>query len=403
MKICVNDIIYAFSTALDTVEGELAGATTYHARRVATLSTYVGKHLGFGDREMMLLAAAAILHDNAVSEYVNGELTAGGTLDGARDEKKLGKHCALGEANMKSLPFYAELKDIVLYHHERADGKGPFEKLPHEIPLASRIIHLADNIDVRMDFSHIEREKYELMRKRIEAGKGKAYDEETAQAYLDCLTYDKMVAISGAGVHETLLASVPEITQEVSTEELIELSDMFAKIIDYKSPFTNRHSKGIAEKAKRMGEYYGWGEVTNKKLYFTGAMHDVGKLLVSNDILEKPDKLTTEEFKDIQNHAIGTYVIMKGMKGLEDITRWASRHHEKLDGTGYPFGLNSGDLDEKDRLLACIDIYQALVEDRPYKPGMSHEQSISIMRNMVEMNKIDGKITDDIDDCFKEA
>ena len=74
--------------------------------------------------------------------------------------------------------------------------------------------------------------------------------------------------------------------------------------------------------------------------------------------------------------------------------------HEKLNGKGYPFGLYAEDLDEKERLVACIDIYQALSEDRPYKPGMSHEECITIMRDMVQKGFIDGKITEDVNLVF---
>lgn len=75
-------------------------------------------------------------------------------------------------------------------------------------------------------------------------------------------------------------------------------------------------------------------------------------------------------------------------------------HHEKLDGTGYPFGKTGAELDHEERLMGCIDIYQALTEERPYKAGMSHSKSLSIMREMAANGAIDGEITEDIDKCF---
>ena len=86
---------------------------------------------------------------------------------------------------------------------------------------------------------------------------------------------------------------------------------------------------------------------------------------------------------------------------MEQITEWASFHHEKLNGKGYPFGKTAEQLDEKARLLACLDIYQALTEDRPYKAGMTHKKAISILREMAEKGELDSSITEDIAHVFQ--
>ena len=87
------------------------------------------------------------------------------------------------------------------------------------------------------------------------------------------------------------------------------------------------------------------------------------------------------------------------VKGFEEISEWTYNHHERLDGSGYPRGLKGDELDFNSRLLACLDIYQALGEDRPYRKAMSHEEAMSIMRQMVKDGKIDGEITEDIEKC----
>lgn len=101
----------------------------------------------------------------------------------------------------------------------------------------------------------------------------------------------------------------------------------------------------------------------------------------------------------MQTHAYYTYRILTDMD-LGDIVHWASFHHEKLDGSGYPFGKVGDELDFNDRLLACCDIYQALTEDRPYKKALSHQESIKIMREMAHQNKIDSQIVEDINRIF---
>lgn len=106
------------------------------------------------------------------------------------------------------------------------------------------------------------------------------------------------------------------------------------------------------------------------------------------------------EFVEMKTQAYATFEVLNKIPGLEDIAILASRHHEKLDGSGYPFGLKGDDLSFEEKLLAVIDIYQALTESRPYREGFSHEKSISIMEEMVEKNQLDGKFVEDIGKIF---
>ena len=93
-------------------------------------------------------------------------------------------------------------------------------------------------------------------------------------------------------------------------------------------------------------------------------------MAVGNEILEKPDKLTDDEFSTMKNHAGYTYLILSEVNDFEEIRDWAAFHHEKLNGKGYPFGKTADELNEQERMMACVDIYQALTEDRPYKKGL---------------------------------
>ena len=100
-------------------------------------------------------------------------------------------------------------------------------------------------------------------------------------------------------------------------------------------------------------------------LTVAGLLHDVGKAMNPKDLLDKPDKLTDEEFRHIKNHAFATYDILRKIKGMDEICEWASMHHEKLDGSGYPFRKTESELTHEEKLMCCLDIYQALgVTDR---------------------------------------
>ena len=178
------------------------------------------------------------------------------------------------------------------------------------------------------------------------------------------------------------------------------IADFFADIVDYKSPLTSRHSIGVAEKAAQFAKYIGYDVSDIEKMYLAGALHDIGKMAVGNEILEKPDKLTDEEFDKMKNHVGYTYLILSQVDGFEDIRDWAALHHEKLNGKGYPFGKTADELNEQERIMACVDIYQALTEERPYKKGMSHEKTCDILDEMAEKGFVDADISRKMRDCF---
>ena len=162
------------------------------------------------------------------------------------------------------------------------------------------------------------------------------------------------------------------------------------------------HSIGVAKKAAALAEHLGYDRLDIQKIYLAGALHDIGKMAIGNEILEKPGRLTDEEFSKMKNHAGYTYMILSEVEDFEEIRDWAALHHEKLDGSGYPFGKTAEELNEPERILACVDIYQALTEDRPYKQGMTHEQACGILEDMAQKGWIDARITGQVRECFGE-
>ena len=113
-----------------------------------------------------------------------------------------------------------------------------------------------------------------------------------------------------------------------------------------------------------------------------------------------PDKLTDDDFSKMKNHAGYTYLILSEVNDFEEIRDWAAFHHEKLNGKGYPFGKTAAELNEPERMMACVDIYQALTEDRPYKKGLSHEKTCDILDDMSQNGFIDSDISKTIRECF---
>lgn len=403
MRFCFNDMMYSFSFALDCVEHDLLGVTTFHGQRVACLCALMGRELGMEEDELLDLAACAILHDNALTQYIQEERLQGTDLLTETERIEPSAHCVMGEQNLKELPLKTDMTGSILYHHENADGTGPFGKTAAEVPIYAQLIHIADQVDIGWDLSFMTDEKFERIRAYVSAHKDREFSSLCVDLFLKACGRNLLAQFQREKALVVLQELLPYREREYSDAEVVGLSNIFAKIIDYKSHFTRTHSLGIAQKARRMGEYYGCPPEEVTKLYFAGALHDIGKLVVDRDILEKPGSLTDREYEHIQNHAYHTFDMLRRIKGLEDVTLWAALHHEKLNGKGYPFGKTAVDLNRNERLMGCLDIYQALTEQRPYKEGMSHEQSIGILRDMAKNKFVDAAIVEDLNLVFAES
>ena len=386
MKLERTQLLAVLSQALDCVEKELIGVTDHHAKRVAMLCVRMAEHLGMAQEERGVLAVNALLHDSALNEhrdYYHCGCATGEALRG---------HCVVGEENLSYIPGDVS-RDFVLYHHECADGSGPFGKTADQTPLGAQLLHIADQLDRSFPVGNTREEELKAF---VAASRGTLFAAPVCDAMEAVLSRGFLDELADEKIENAVL-NVPE---EYYETDLRALSGLFARIIDYKSTFTKEHSIGLAEKAERMARYYGWDEETVELICCAGALHDIGKLMVERNVLEKPGRLDQREYQHIQSHAYETYRLLSQLDGMQQLTQWASNHHEKLNGQGYPFGLTGEKLDEKSRLLACLDIYQALTEDRPYKAGMPHSKAISILREMAEKGELDSAITEDIDHAF---
>ncbi|GBU26529.1 phosphohydrolase [Treponema sp. R8-4-B8] len=387
----MDSLIKSISTALDIVEGTLAGASPNHGKRIAVLCAKMGTLLGKTPQEITALSICALLHDSALTEYILSE------QKGGNHDMAMKKHCEIGQRNVDDLCFETNVKDFVLYHHERADGKGPFGIREGEGPLEAELIAIADSLDVIYHLQRLESEKLSVIRNMISQESGKSYSKKAAELMLEILDWPAVLSLKDDVIKQTALQVLFPWTVDIHTETIFGLSSFIARIIDYKSVFTEKHSTQIANRAWLMGKYYNYEPEKHAQLYLAASLHDLGKLAVPIDILEKPGNLTDEEFKIIRGHVRLTWELLNEVEGFETICNWASNHHEKLDGTGYPFGKKAPDLDFNSRLLVCLDLYQAISEERPYHPRRNHADTMQILNEMSDTGKIDSDIVKDID------
>ena len=401
MEIDIIGLLSAFSFALDCVEAELIHVTSNHGKRVAYMSVCMAEKMGVSDDALRDLAACALLHDNALTQYINEEFYSDisniDTLKVSSDDitpRQLGMHCIYGEKNLEKYPFKTGVKDVILYHHEEADGSGPFEKKWTEVPLFARIIHFSDMLDAFCKAQKFDEDVFNKAVHFIEKNKDKRFDSEVTKMFFDAFDKDEFSRLGDEHIEEYFWEKVPCEKSFYSFNVLKDLADLFAKIIDYKSEFTSRHSLGVARTASKISEIMGYDKVICDKMYLAGTLHDVGKIAIGNEILEKPARLTDEEFAKMKNHAGYTYMILSKVDGFEEIRDIAAFHHERLDGSGYPFGKMADELTTLQRIMACADIYQALTEKRPYKDGINHDKACEILKDMADKNWIDKNITE---------
>jgi len=277
---------------------------------------------------------------------------------------------------------------------EHWDGSGyPERRVGPAIPLESRILAIAQHLDVFASEQGTERAIH-VMRERS----GRWFDPElvTLAEHLHAtgLLWDQ--ALSDTPENETRAAALdlaPPQVHDLEAADIDLICEAFADVVDAKSSFTFRHSVGVTEAAMRIARALGLSEERARLVNRAALLHDIGKLRVPNSILDKPGKLDAAEWQVVQEHPRLTREILSRIGPFRDLAVIAGAHHERLDGAGYPDRLAAHQLPLEARIIAVADVFGALTEDRPYRPGMSHEQALEIMS---------GEIPQKLDpDCFE--
>jgi len=393
----LNEFLISISFALDFVEIDLTGATTHHSKRVAYICYKMGQNLGLDKKRLYDLTCLAVLHDNGVSEKSLHDKLLGTDLANFTLIERKKEHCIAGENNISNFPFNSYVKDVLLYHHENYDGTGFFNITGNKIPLMSQIIHLADILDINFNLNNLNNIGHDTIFAYIQDSRNVIFSDDVANAFLNISTHKSFwLDLKSMFITTALNKLIPPFPIECSFKEIRNITRTLSRIIDSKSPYTQLHSSELAVKVEKLAHYYGYNEDDTCKLVIAADLHDIGKLAVPSSILEAPRKLTIDEYELIKEHTYYTRIALQEIKGFEDIVEWASNHHEKLNGEGYPFGKLKNELDFNSRLMACLDIYQALTEDRPYRPSLTHKVAMRILNDMKNDNLIDSKITEDI-------
>lgn len=286
--------------------------------------------------------------------------------------------CERGAAIARQLGFPPSTADAVRSLDEHWCGLGYPEGLKEdEIPLLARIANLAQTLEAMHEERGV-RGAIAVARER----RGSWFDPRLVDIVTRWERDDAWWrGLRSADVRDQVVAAEPaNEVRYVDDDGLDEVALAFSDIIDAKSPYTYRHSSRVAEYARKIAMGLGFDVDEQRRIYRAGLLHDIGKLGVSNTILDKNGKLTPEEWHQVQQHPKFTLSILSQVSAFGDFAWTAALHHEKLDGSGYPWGLKEKQLDQAARILAVADIYDAVTSERPYRAAMSHADGMAILR-----------------------
>ena len=183
--------------------------------------------------------------------------------------------------------------------------------------------------------------------------------------------------------------------EEENREFIHEMAQAFAKIIDMKDKYTNGHSTRVAEYTAMLTRELGYDEETVEKYYHIALLHDIGKIGVPPEVLNKPGKLTDKEFAIIKSHSALGYNALKDISIMPELAIGAGAHHERPDGKGYPKGLKGDEIPRVAQIIAVADTFDAMYSDRPYRKRMNFEKVVSIMKEVSGT-----QLTTDVVDAF---
>lgn len=416
------ELLGALSHALDMVEGQPAG----HCVRCCWIGIHIGREFGLPESQIWELYYTLLVKDVGCSSnaaricqlYMTDDIafkrdfmTINGSLPqvlrfvlshtgmnaglaerfralvnvfqngGQIAQELMETRCDRGAEIARKMRFSESVVDAIRSFDEHWDGGGMPKKLSGEqIPIYSRIALISQVVDVFQTANGIEAAKLEIQHRT-----GTWFDPQLALAFDRVAAKPEFWETLRSDVLQTAIFELEPAQQRPFVDEnyLDDIAAAFAQIIDSKSPYTSGHSERVTLFADLIAEQLEFSPDQRRWLKRAALLHDIGKLGVSNSILDKPSKLDDEEWAAMQRHTTLGEIILSGITAFADISAIAGGHHERLDGKGYPRGLTGDQISLEIRIVTTADIFDALTADRPYRAAIPIDKALSIMSDMV--------------------
>jgi putative nucleotidyltransferase with HDIG domain len=416
------ELLGALSQALDITEGQPEG----HCIRCCWIGINVGRELGLSDPEIWELYYTLLLKDLGCSSNAARicQLYLTDDLSFKHDYKSIGDRlpqvlgfvlshtgmkaglaerfraiinilqnggeiarelvetrCQQGAQIARQMHFSENVARGIQSLDEHWDGKGKPERLEGTaIPLYARIALLAQVVDVmHSSVGPVG------ARREVNQRSGTWFDPDVVAAFERVAeAADFWSTLIDPDLPATVLAMEPGQQEAlVDDDYLDDIAAAFGKVVDAKSPYTSGHCERVTLFADMIAEEMGFDAEHRRKLRRAALLHDIGKLGVSNSVLDKPGKLDDAEWAQMRRHPTFSEEILSRITAFADIARVGHAHHERLDGKGYPRGVSAEAIDTDTRIVTTADIFDALTADRPYRPAMPVSKALEIMRDMV--------------------
>jgi len=413
------EVISALTYALDLTEGQRPG----HTLRTALLAMRLGRELGLDGDTLGALYYAALLKDSGCSsnaarmaalfgsddQVIKRDMRLVDWHDRWRLAMRTARNCGVGRNPIARIQHFLRIaqtphmtRDIIQARCERGaqiavalgfpsltaeaiahvdehwSGLGhPVGLSGDEIPLLSRILLISQTFEAFWTEEGL-RAALAMLQSRDGTWFDPALVRRITAWKRDAAWWAQLADANH--LDEAVVAMEPGSAPMIATDERLDATAYaFAAVIDAKTPFTYRHSTNVARYAVGIAGALGVDAVVTRDLLRAGLLHDIGKLGVSNRILDKPGRLTDEERAEVKKHPRWTLQILERVPAFRHFAAASAHHHERLDGAGYPWGVPAERLDFMARVLAIADVYEALTANRPYREGLSLEKVCGIM------------------------
>jgi HD-GYP domain-containing protein (c-di-GMP phosphodiesterase class II) len=420
----LSELIGSLSYALDITEGQPPG----HCVRCCWIGTHIGRQIGLPEDQLWALYYTLLLKDLGCSSnaaricelYMTDDInfkreykTVGDSLpqvlgfvlkhtglkaglaerfrsvmtvlrDGPEIARDLiATRCQRGAEIAALLRFPKDVSDGIYSLDEHYNGQGKPDRLAGSaIPVYSRIALLSQVIDV----FHTEGGRGAAVAE-ARARAGQWFDPDLVAAFEEVAqSADFWQTLAAPGIDAAVAALQPAGAgrQQVLDEDYLDdIAAAFGQVVDAKSPYTSGHSGRVALYTDMIGEALGLPDERRRWLKRGALLHDVGKLGVSNSVLDKAGALDRAEWDAVKLHAEFTETILGRIDAFSELAAIAGAHHERLDGTGYPRGLGAEDIRIETRIITTADIFDAITAARPYRGAIPIPQALDMMAKTV--------------------
>ncbi|MFA6922507.1 MAG: HD domain-containing phosphohydrolase [Gallionella sp.] len=397
----LRQVIYALSDALDLVGVD----DVAHGKRVGIMAAECSKFLGATDDEITFMFDLGMLHDIGVSSTQTHH-----HLVDQFDWENSQLHAEIGYNLLRGFAPLSRMALPVRYHHTRWEKLIglPASDICAQQAKQANMVYMVDRVDALaasyygtgMLFDHVDE-----IREKIRRNAGSYFSPELVDVFLNASQAEAFWLLLEPRSIQNYLRELllHGESYQPTFAELKQLAVIFSHIVDAKSPFTAYHSLGVARLARFLAECAGVSEENCDKLELAGLLHDLGKLRVPDEILDKPGELDAHERRIINTHSFETYQILRSIGGFEEIALWAAYHHEEPNGMGYPFRIHEKDMSIEARILRVADIFQAMAQNRPYRNGWGAQEVLSFLEELAGKGSLDANIVKLVGENLEQA